>query len=158
MPMYNLIEHSNIYSDTSGGLWQFKRDKVPANNVDLMSINNSQSFYSKAAVLGKTTDSVNTISLSLINLLYYEYWTDKQKHLYVDSVNNVNSSVKNTKVVVPIKYLRSFWRSIEMPWINCQIHLELNWIEKFILSSAGDSAKFEITDAKSHVPIVTLST
>ena len=29
MPMYNLIEYSNSYSDTSGSLWQFKRDGVP---------------------------------------------------------------------------------------------------------------------------------
>ena len=45
-----------------------------------------------------------------------------------------------------------------MPSINCKIHFELNWIAKFILPSAGDSAKFEITDAKLHVPMVTLST
>ena len=45
-----------------------------------------------------------------------------------------------------------------MSLINFKIHLELNWIEDCILSSAGDSAKFEITDAKLHVPIVTLST
>ena len=31
MPMYNLIEYSDNYSDTSGSLWQFKRDKVAAN-------------------------------------------------------------------------------------------------------------------------------
>ena len=34
----------------------------------------------------------------------------------------------------------------------------INWIEYFILSSARNSAKFAITDAKLHVPIVTLST
>ena len=45
-----------------------------------------------------------------------------------------------------------------MPLINCKIHLELNWIEDCILSCAGDSAKFKITDAKLRVPIVTLST
>ena len=45
-----------------------------------------------------------------------------------------------------------------MPLINFKVHLELNWIEDCILSSAGNFAKFEITDAKLHVPIVTLST
>ena len=45
-----------------------------------------------------------------------------------------------------------------MPLINCKVNLELNWFENCILSSTGDSAKFEITDAKLHVPIVTLST
>ena len=35
MPMYNLIEYSDNYSDTSGSLWQFKREEVPAGNVEL---------------------------------------------------------------------------------------------------------------------------
>ena len=45
-----------------------------------------------------------------------------------------------------------------MPFINCKVHLELNWVEDCILSSAGNSAKFKITGDKLHVPIVTLST
>ena len=45
-----------------------------------------------------------------------------------------------------------------MPLTNYKVYLELNWIEKCILSSAGDTAKFTITDTKLHVPIVTLST
>ena len=49
-------------------------------------------------------------------------------------------------------------RSLEMPLINCKVHLKSNWIEDWILSSDGDSAKFKITDAKLHIPIVTLST
>ena len=62
---------------------------------------------------------------------------------------------KTQKIVVPLKCLRIFW---EMPLINCQIHLELNLTEDCILSSTGNSAKFKITDAKLHVPMVTLST
>ena len=34
MPMYNLIEYSNNYSNTSGSLWQFKRDEIEG-DVDL---------------------------------------------------------------------------------------------------------------------------
>ena len=44
-----------------------------------------------------------------------------------------------------------------MPLINSKIHLELNWVEDCILSRAGN-CKIVITDAKLHVPIVTLST
>ena len=44
-----------------------------------------------------------------------------------------------------------------MPLIICKFYLELNWIEDCILSSAGDSAKFQITDAKLQVPMVTLA-
>ena len=62
------------------------------------------------------------------------------------------------ETVVPLKYLSNFWRSLELSLINCKFHLELNWIEDFILLSAGNSAKFKTTDAKLHVPIVTLST
>ena len=40
-PMYNLIKCNDNYSDTSGSLWQFKKDEVPAGNVYL-NINNSQ--------------------------------------------------------------------------------------------------------------------
>ena len=55
MPMCNLIEYSDNYSDTSGSLWEFKRDDVPVNNVDL-TIDNSQSFKYKAALVRKTAD------------------------------------------------------------------------------------------------------
>ena len=59
MPMYNLIEYSDNYSDTSGSLWQFKKDEVPANNVDL-TVDNSQSFKYKATLLGKTAANTNS--------------------------------------------------------------------------------------------------
>ena len=45
-----------------------------------------------------------------------------------------------------------------MPLMNCKVYLEFTWIEDCILSSAGDSSKPTITDAKLQVPIVTLST
>ena len=48
MAMYNLVEYSDNYSDTSGSLWQLKRDEIPDNNADLI-INNSQSCKYKAA-------------------------------------------------------------------------------------------------------------
>ena len=129
MPMYILIEYSDSYSDTSASLWQFKSDEVPVDNADL-SINNFQLFKYKAALLGKTADAIN----------------------------NTNSSVKEAKIVVPLKYLSNFWRSLEMPLINGKVCLKLNWIEDCILSSAGDTAKFTVTDTKLHVSIVTLST
>ena len=78
-----------------------------------MSVDNSQSFKYKAAVVGKTADAVN----------------------------NTNSSVKNTEIVVPLNCLSNFPRSLEIPLINCKIHLELNWIEDCILSSDGDYLK-----------------
>ena len=128
MPMYILTEFSDNYSDTSGSLWQFKRYEVPVNNDDL-TIDNFQSLKYKVALVGKTANH-----------------------------NYGKSSVKDVKIVVPLKYLSNFWRSLEMPLINGKVHLELNWIENCILSSAGDSSKVETTDAKLHVPILTMST
>ena len=72
--------------------------------------------------------------------------------------NHENRFVKNTNIVVLLKYLSVFLRSLEIPLINCKSHLELNWIGNCILSSAGDSAKIKITDAKIKAHIVTLST
>ena len=65
---------------------------------------------------------------------------------------------KTQKIVVTLKYLSNFWRSLEMPLRKCSVDLQLNWIKDCILSSAAGSAKFEITDAKLHVLIVTLAT
>ena len=61
-------------------------------------------------------------------------------------------------MVVPLKHLSNFCRSLEIQLIDCKSHLELTWIENSILSSVGDFAIFKITDDKLHFPIVTLST
>ena len=60
--MYNLIEYSDNYPDTSGSVWQFKRDEVTVNNADL-SIKNSQSFKYKADLVRKTSDIIMEIVL-----------------------------------------------------------------------------------------------
>ena len=54
--------------------------------------------------------------------------------------------------------MSNFWRSLEIPLINCKVELSLTWYENCILSSAGTAATFAITDTKLYVPIVTLKT
>ena len=56
MPMYNLIEYSDNYSDTSGSLWGFKRDEIN-NNADGTNDNNAPSFKYKASIIGNTEDN-----------------------------------------------------------------------------------------------------
>ena len=63
---------------------------------------------------------------------------------------------KGVKIAVPLKYLSNFWRSLEMPLINCKVELSLKWYERCLLTAAT-TATFKITDAKLYVPIVTLS-
>ena len=132
IPMYNLIEYSDNYSDTSGSLWQFKRDEIEGDvdlTVDAQHIpNNSSSF--------------------------------KYKSSFITNRNGV-------KIVVPLKYLSNFWRSLEMPLINCKVELSLKWFENSVLTKAAigpnadatgaEGATFKITNAKLYVPVVTLS-
>ena len=51
MPIYNLVEYSDNYQDSSATLYQCKRDEPPDNNVDLTAIN-SVSFKYKVNLLG----------------------------------------------------------------------------------------------------------
>ena len=84
-------------------------------------------------------------------------------------VNTETDGTKNgVKIVVPLKYLNSLWRSWEMPLINWKVELSLKWIKTCVLTTAAigadanatgaDSATFKITDAKLYVPVVSLST
>ena len=71
--------------------------------------------------------------------------------------NNVN----NVKLVVPLKYVSSFFKSLELPLVNCKIDLELTWNKDCMISSvnaaAGQVVSFMITNTKLYVPVVTLS-
>ena len=97
MPMYNLIEYSNNYQDSSATLYQYKRDEPPeANAIDDLTIDNSNSFKYKVSLLG-------------------------------NPVVADNIAKRSVKVVVPLKYLSNFFRSLEMPLINCKIKLNLTW-------------------------------
>ena len=55
-PMYNLIEYSDNYADSSGSLYQFKRDESPTNddgNPLNVAFGNSTFFKYKASLFGK---------------------------------------------------------------------------------------------------------
>ena len=56
-------------------------------------------------------------------------------------VDNRNIFVEKTKMVVPLKYLSNFRKSLEIPLINGNIYFEWNWIKDYILSSIGDSGQ-----------------
>ena len=64
MPMYNLIECSDNYADSSGSLYQFKRDESPMNDAKIplnVALDHSTSFKYKASLLGKATDGDGNI-------------------------------------------------------------------------------------------------
>ena len=108
--MYNLTAYSDNFADSSGSLYQFKRDESPMNNArnpNNVALDNSTSFKCKASLLGKGDD---------------------------DDGND--KSLRNTKIAVPLKYLSNFFRLLEMPPINCKIHLELNWNNNCVMYGA----------------------
>ena len=56
MPLHNLTEYSDNYSDTSGSLWGFKRDEI-VNNADVTNNDNAPSFKYKTSIIGNTGDN-----------------------------------------------------------------------------------------------------
>ena len=133
MPMYNLIEYSDNYQDSSATLYQYKRDEPPeANAVANLTADNLNSFKYKVKLLGNIPQLAADADAARVGRL-------------------------NVKIVVPLKYLSNFFRSLEMPLINCKIKLNLTWKKECVLSTADDDAVFIINDTKLYVPVVTLS-
>ena len=127
MPMYNLIEYSDNYQDSSATLCQYKRDEPPeVNAINDLTTDTSSSFKYKVELLG-------------------------------DPVLDGNIAKRIVKVVVPLKYLSNFFRSLEMPLVNCKIKLNLTWKKECVLSTDAGDAVFIINDTKMYVPVVTLS-
>ena len=68
---------------------------------------------------------------------------------------------KAVEITVPLKYISNFWITLEMPLINCDINLSLNWSKKriIVVTDVTDQIiTFSITDTKLYVPAVTVST
>ena len=63
---------------------------------------------------------------------------------------------KNVEIMVSLKYLSNFWRTIEMPLINCEVNLILTWSSTCVINNSTGAGRFEITDTKLSVPVVTL--
>ena len=89
MPMYNLIEYSDAYSKTSGILWQYCTEEPALDNDS-----NATDF---------PDDTNNSAS-----------FTFKQKI----TGQTGNAGTKDVEIMVPLKYLSNFWRTLEMPLIN----------------------------------------
>ena len=131
MPMYNLIEYSDNYAKTTGSLWQYYKD-IPARNA-----NGEIIIFSE----DNTTDSF------------------KFKAKITGQTGN--GGTKDVEIMVQLKYLSNFWRTLEMPLINCEVNLILTWSSNCVLIATAiqnQAATFEITNTKVYVPAVTLST
>ena len=70
----------------------------------------------------------------------------------------VDDSTKDAETAVSFKYLSSFWRTLEMSLINCEINLVLTWSESSVITNSIGAELFTIINIKLYVPLVTLST
>ena len=101
MSLYNLIEYSDVYSKTSGSIWQYYRGEPDLDNnnniIDfLANNNNSISFKFKQQIAGKEG----------------------------------NGGTKDVETMVPLKNLSRFWGALEMSLINCENDLYLKCYKK----------------------------
>ena len=67
-------------------------------------------------------------------------------------------NTKDVEIIMPLKYLSSFWRTLEMPLINCEVNLILTWSKDCVITDSTCAGKFKITETKLYVPVVALST
>ena len=150
MPMYNLLEYIKNYKK-AGSFWKYYRGEP---NEELIGGGNA------------------AIKHSIKNSKFFDYKTS-----ITGTIEGDNTEQK-VEIVVPLKYLSNFWRTLDMPLINCEINLILTWSENCVLTSKATrdavpaqggnpavtrvnnptNARFKITDTKLYVPVVTLST
>ena len=144
MPIYNLLEYSKNYRKTTGSLWNYYRDE-PSNPLS----SNSESFKYKTSITG------NTYNIGVGEAGY-----------------DANKVGKNeTEVVISLKHLSNFWRSLNIPLFNCEVELILTGSKNCVLADATRrnaqddnpaivpprGLEFELTDTKLYVLVVTLS-
>ena len=98
MPMYNVIEYSDSYSKISGSLWQYCREIPAADDADnIVHINGANA-----------TDSFNFPTK-------------------ITGQTNNKGRIDNVEIIAPLKYLRNFWRTLEMLLINREVEIILTW-------------------------------
>ena len=141
--MYNLLEYSKNYKKTTGSLWNYYRDE-PSDPLSSY----SDSFKYKTSITG------NTYNIG-----------DREEGYDANKVGK-----NEAEVVIPLKYFSNFWRSLNIPLINCELELISTWSENCILADktvrdaegnpaiiAPTGLEFKITDTKLYVPVVSLS-
>ena len=69
-----------------------------------------------------------------------------------------DGNTKDLEIIVPLKYLSNFFRTLEMPLINCEVSLILTWSKDCVITNSEGEGKFAITKTKLYVPVVYLST
>ena len=140
MNLYNLIEYSDNYGDTTASLYQYKRPEQPKTNTSLGDITakNSSSFKYQSSLIGINSTPV----AANVN----------------PDIPRAHRLCSNAKIVVPLKYIGNFFRSLQLPLINTKLYIELNWNKDSIISDNVGVTAFQITKTELYATVVTLIT
>ena len=149
---------------TSGYLRNYYRDELndDANypNDPNKNVINSKSFKHKKSITG-----------SIIDYNVAEKITNADGNGVDNPVYDAKKiGTKEVEIVAPLKYLRNFWTTLDMPLINCEFSLTLSWSTNCVITSMGKiittvtnrgdsptNATFKIKDTKLYVSVVTIS-
>ena len=127
-------------------MWNYYRDQ-PSDPFST----NSESFKYKSNVTGNTYN----VDLTIIG--------DGGNPIPNPNYDANKFGKNETEVVIPLKHLSNFWRSLNIPLINCEVELILTWSKNCVLAdmtvanNPPTGLEFQITDTKLYVPVVTLS-
>ena len=145
MPIYNILGYNKNYRKTTGSLWNYYRNEP-------------------------NSGTEGNINYSIKNSKFFYYKTN-----ITGKLEGSNVEKHDTEIVVPLKYLINFFKSLNFRLINCEVSLTLTWSENCIITSKATreadpdvdpavagfnnptNATFKITDCKLCVPVVTLS-
>ena len=119
IPMYNLIEYSDNYAKTTESLWQYCKDILARNN---------------------NNEIVNFTANNLTDSFNFKVKITGQTG---------DDGKKDVEIMVPLKYLSNFWRTLEMSLINIEVNLILTWSSTCVLIATNipnQNATFAITD------------
>ena len=125
MPIYNFIEYSKNYRKATGSLWNYYRDKPNDPPVDNY---NADPITNSASSKYKSS---------------------------IPGKTAVNRGIKKVEFAIPLNHLSNFWRTLDMPLINCEVSLTLTWSKNCVLT---DMITHAAVPAQGNVPEIAAPT
>ena len=144
MNLYNTLKYSDNYADTTASLYQYKRPIPRDDNDNVVNLGTAlSSFKYQSGLVQKQLTAPNSENVPAN--------TDP-------NFTNAYRSLKNIKIAVPLKYISNIFRNLELPLINTELYMELNWTKYSVLCNQNQNSIFQITKSELYIPIVTLNT
>ena len=144
MNLYNMLEYSDNYADTTRSLYQYKRPEPRDANSNVGNLGTDlSSFKYQSGLVQKQLTTPKSVNVR-----------PNIDHNFA----NIHRIWKNIKIVVPRKYIRNFFRNLELPLINTKLYMELNWTNYSVLCNQNQYSIFQITKGELYIPVVTLNT